>query len=92
MKSKKANEYVIDNLAQVDCGENNTMFMLHCVKVKKVIEIAEEEMMDKALEAHTLTCGFRIDNKCRLSDFHTECRLINNCAYKLDFTAKLNEQ
>lgn len=87
MKSKKATEYLRKHQMAGYCeGE------IYLMDAEEAVEIAEAEMMEKAVGAHTLTCGFRVDNKCRLSDFHTECRLINNCTYKLGFTAKLNEQ
>lgn len=54
------------------------------------LEIAKQ----LALEVHCLECHFNfggVAKGCRLSDYHTECRLITDCSYKKKFIEKFIE-
>lgn len=55
-------------------------------------EAAESDAREKAVRVHSKFCHFKIDDKCKLSDFHTECSLIPNCNYKTNFLNHYNNE
>lgn len=98
-KEEKASEYAKKNYPKVQKNDEE----IHKVSSFKAkdnciddflagYEAAEKDAREKAVRVHSKFCHFKIDDKCRLSDFHTECSLIPNCNYKTNFINHYNNE
>lgn len=87
MKSEKAREHIARNVFRVD----NDAFLPPIItrdNCNKAVELAEqdaeERMREKAIEALCMDCICASDGK--------HCSLGDDCAVKVDFIQKLNEE
>ena len=87
MKSKKAKKY-LDEIIEIEDIQDSIMYRT----AKRSAEIAEEEMRERAIEAHRKYCHCYIGNgNCRMSDFHTSCKNIISCNYKNEFIERIDK-
>jgi len=89
MKSKKAKEFIKNSINNIDksyfIGTNTLIFST--IDLQQAVELAEEEMMKKAVDAHRLFCKTGEDgNNCDFSN--GICNDI--CDYIKDFINLLN--
>lgn len=88
MKSKKAEIY----LNRVYKGSRKIKAYDRDV-VDKALEIAEEEMKEKATEAHLYSCSNLYDRNCYISESGMcEYRSGGECEYMKEFINELNKQ
>lgn len=87
MKSEKAREHIARNVFRVD----NDAFLPPIItrdNCNKAVELAEQEaeerMREKAIEAFCMDCICAPDGK--------HCSFGDDCAVKVDFIQKLNEE
>lgn len=91
MKSKKAEEY-IDKKKREDYPGGYLCYTLSEENAKKAVEIAEEEMKEKAIEAHLNTCPHLYDRNCDISENGMcEYRSGGKCKYMIEFINELNK-
>lgn len=86
MKSKKAEEY-IDKKKREDYPGGYLCYTLSEENAKKAVEIAEEEMREKAIEAHINSCIYHLpENKAckaimggKIDGCYYSCEEIRSC-------------
>jgi len=92
MESKKAREF-IERKALILSGYNDDEWsVLDKKKAEEAVEIAEKEMMEKAIEAHRNKCDALNDNKiCNRPMFKIGV-CDDECAYMQGFINQLNNK
>lgn len=84
MKSKKAKQYLIDNLEIV---KGCDVLMISTVTATEAIKIAEKELKEKAIEIYKRNC--RLYQPACLEDTQRPCP--GNCEYLKDFITEITK-
>ena len=92
MKSKKAQAYIINRSTHMNCM-GMTIVGLTTVEAKEACQIVEQEMREKAVEAHRNSCRYLFNDNpdmplCDITGDMMECD--KKCDYMKDFIQKLN--
>lgn len=100
MKSKKAEEY-IDNVSvhYTETCYKNDLYFISDKEAAKAVELAEEEMREKAIEAHKESCVYRspveihmdgvVCLECRLQLPYRQCT--DKCLFIKEFIDELDK-
>ncbi len=96
MKSKKAEEY-INKKKHEDYPGGHLCYQLSDENAKKAVEIAEEEMRERAIKAHRFSClhlkvcDLKMDGTChiicKMEPPYRECS--NECQFMKEFIDEL---
>lgn len=86
MKSKTAQDHIDSLDFWVKVGENRQTLVVHFSEAEKAIEIAEQEMREKAIEAYIESCDFNAPGCCGCKNSKGEC----DCEQLKDFITELD--
>lgn len=86
MKSKTAQDHIDSLDFWVKVGENRQTLVVHFSEAEKAVEIAEQEMREKAIEAYIKSCDFNAPGCCGCKNTKGEC----DCEQLKDFITELD--
>lgn len=91
MESKKAKDFIFEHKHCAGTYAEEEMCVLD-LDVEAILEIAEKEMKEKAIEAHRLLCHWlSCDNPKCWADKSNIHKCDSNCPYMKNFISQLNK-
>ena len=96
MESKKALEYIESLDFWVKVGDDRQTLVVHFSDAEKAVEMAEEEIQQKAIDAYIENCEYKSDWCCGCAESHgailsePDVCMGRDCPYVKGFIEKLN--